>query len=165
MPKPALCLWFDCRAEEAATFYVSTFRACGRPAALGRVARWGEGGPGPEGAVLTVEATLDGLDILALDGGPHFAHSPAASLVVSCADQAELDRFWEGLQEGGGAPGRCGWLTDRFGVSWQVVPAALGDMMHDPDPARRGRVTQALLGMTKLEVDALRRAFDGRAAG
>ncbi len=160
MSKVAPCLWFDGRAEEAAGFYVSAFRACGQAAAVGRIARCGEAGPGPAGSALTVEFTLAGQDFVALNGGPQFAFSPALSLAVTCADQAEVDRFWEGLSDGG-EPGRCGWLTDRFGVSWQVVPAALGEMLRDADPARTGRVTRALLGMAKLDVAALEEAYNG----
>jgi predicted 3-demethylubiquinone-9 3-methyltransferase (glyoxalase superfamily) len=163
MSKIALCLWFDGRAEEAAEFYVSTFRDCGQEAAIGDVVRYSEAGPGPRGSVLTVTFTLAGQDFFALNGGPRFTFSPALSLTVKCADQAEVDRFWERLSDGG-ATGQCGWLTDRFGVSWQVVPTALGDMLQDPDPARAARVMQALLQMTKLDVKALEKAQDANPA-
>lgn len=161
MSKVAPCLWFDGRAEEAAGFYVSAFRGCGQEAAVGKAARHGEGGPGREGSVLTLEFTLAGQNFVALNGGPHFTFSPAISLSVSCADQAEVDGFWERLSADGGEPGRCGWLKDRFGVSWQVVPTALVEMLRDPDPARVGRVTQALLAMSKLDIATLERAFGG----
>jgi predicted 3-demethylubiquinone-9 3-methyltransferase (glyoxalase superfamily) len=164
MSEIALCLWFDGQAEEAAEFYVSTFRDGGQVSAIGDIARYGEAGPGPKGSVLTVSFTLAGQDFIALNGGPHFTFSPAISLFVKCADQAEVDRFWEALSNGG-ATGQCGWLTDRFGVSWQVVPTALGDMLHGPDPARAARVMQALLQMTKLDVQALQRAYDEKPAG
>ena len=164
MSKVAPCLWFDGRAEEAAEFYVAAFRACGQEAALGKVARCGEAGPGPAGSALTVEFTLAGRDFVALNGGPHFAFTPAISLAVTCAEQAEVDGFWEKLPAGGGEPGRCGWLKDRFGVSWQVVPAALGDMLRDPDPARAGRATRALMGMGKLDIATLEAAHRGAPA-
>ncbi len=160
MPKVATCLWFDDRAEEAADFYASTFRVCGQDASLGEAMRHGPSGPRPEGSVMTVEFTLAGQRLVALNGGPHFTFSPAVSLVVECADQAEVDRFWEALSKGG-EPGRCGWLKDRFGLSWQVVPTVLCEMLRDSDPARVGRVMQALLRMAKLDVGALKRAFGG----
>lgn len=158
MSKIAPCLWFDGRAQEAAEFYVSAFRDCGQEFAIGDIARYGEAGPGPKGSVMAVSVTLAGQDFMALNGGPHFTFSPAISLVVKCADQAELDRFWERLSSGG-ATGQCGWLTHRFGVSWQVVPATLADMLHDADPARAARVMRAVLQMTKLDVQALDGAY------
>src|SRR5215207_1206618 len=161
MSKIAPCLWLDDQAEDAATFYVATFRRCGQEAAMGDVMRYAaSGGPKPKGSVLSVTFTLAGQDFIALNGGPHLTVSPAISMFVTCADQAEVDRFWEGLSEGG-EPGRCGWLTDRFGVSWQIVPKALGAMLQDPDPAKAGRVMQALMGMTKLDLDALNEAYQG----
>ncbi|HEX8665426.1 MAG TPA: VOC family protein [Beijerinckiaceae bacterium] len=163
MSKVAPCLWFDGEAEAAAEFYVSAFLACGQDAAVGDVMRYAEGGPRPAGSVLTATFRLAGQEFIALNGGPHFTFSPAISLFVRCADQDEVDRFWERLSDGGKTE-RCGWLTDRFGVSWQVVPTALGAMLQDADPARAGRVMQALMQMTKLDVAALRRAYDGLAA-
>src|SRR3712207_5086516 len=164
MSKIAPCLWFDGQAEDAANFYVATFHRCGQEAAIGDIMRYAaSGGPKPKGSVLSATFTLAGQNFMALNGGPHFTFSPVISLFVTCADQAEVDRFWDALSEGG-QPGRCGWLTDRFGVSWQVVPAALGDMMHDPDPARRGRVTQAPLQNNKQELGTPPRGFDGGAA-
>lgn len=160
MSRMASCLWFDGQAEEAADFYVSAFRACGREAAVGDVLRHTGASPGPKGSVLSVAFTLDGREFIALNGGPHFTFSPAISFFVTCADQAEVDRFWEKLSEGGGKPGQCGWLTDRFGVSWQIVPAALGEMLRDPDVARADRVMAAMLQMTRLDVAALRKAYD-----
>jgi predicted 3-demethylubiquinone-9 3-methyltransferase (glyoxalase superfamily) len=160
MSKLALCLWFDGRAEEAAAFYVATFRACGQPASLGRVMRQGEVGPGKLGSVIAVEFTLAGQPMMALNGGPQFSFSPAISLFVRCNDQAEVDRFWERLSEGG-APVQCGWLTDRFGVSWQIVPTMLLDLLHDSDVERRDRVMQAMMPMTKLDIAALQRAHEG----
>jgi len=160
MSKISPCLWFDGQAEEAANFYVSTFRDCGQDSAIGEVMRYGDAGPQPKGTVLTVSFTLAGQEFIALNGGPHFTFSPAISLFVKCADQAEVDRFWEKLSDGGKTE-QCGWLKDRFGVSWQVVPTVLGEMLRDADPARAGRVMQALMQMTKLEIDALSRAYDG----
>lgn len=154
----SLCLWFDEAAEEAAAFYVETFRACGQPAALGDTMRYTEGSPRPAGSALSVGFTLAGQDFIALNGGPHFTFTPAISLFVTCADQAEIDRFWDALLVGG-SPQRCGWLTDRFGVSWQVVPARLGEMLHDPDRERAGRAMQAMLGMVKLDIAALEAAY------
>lgn len=151
------CLWFDDQAETAAGFYVEAFRAAGRDAALTGILRYGEAGPGPPGSVLTRSFTLDGQAFVALNGGPHFAFSPAISLVVRCADQAEVDRFWDILSAGGEA-GRCGWLTDRFGVSWQVVPDGLLRLLADPDPARADRAMRAMLAMTRLDLGALERA-------
>ncbi len=161
MSKIAPCLWFDGQAEDAANFYVSTFRRCGQDAAIGHVMRYAAaGGPKPKGSVLSATFTLAGQDFIALNGGPHFTFSPAISLFVTCADQAEVDRFWDGLSEGG-QPGRCGWLTDRFGVSWQIVPKTLGAMLQDADPARSERVMRALMQMTKLDLDALNEAYHG----
>jgi predicted 3-demethylubiquinone-9 3-methyltransferase (glyoxalase superfamily) len=163
MSRIAPCLWFDGQAEQAANFYVSAFHGCGRGAAVGDVLRFGEGGPGPAGGVMSVTFVLDGQEFIALNGGPHFTFTPAISLFVKCADQEEVDRFWERLSDGGKTE-QCGWLRDRFGVSWQIVPAELGDMLRDADPARAGRVMHALLQMTKLDVAALRQAYDGAAA-
>ena len=160
MSKISPCLWFDGQAEEAANFYVSTFRECGQEGAIGEVMRYGDAGPRPKGNVLTVSFTLAGQEFIALNGGPHFTFSPAISLFVKCGDQAEVDRFWEKLSDGGGTE-QCGWLKDRFGVSWQVVPTVLGEMLRDADPARAGRVMQALMQQTKLEINALRSAYEG----
>jgi predicted 3-demethylubiquinone-9 3-methyltransferase (glyoxalase superfamily) len=160
MSKISPCLWFDGQAEEAANFYVSAFRDCGQDGAIGEVMRYGDAGPRPEETVLTVSFTLAGQEFIALNGGPHFTFSPAISLFVKCADQAEVDRFWERLSDGGKTE-QCGWLKDRFGVSWQIVPTVLGEMLRDADPARAGRVMQALMQQTKLEIDALKRAYDG----
>jgi predicted 3-demethylubiquinone-9 3-methyltransferase (glyoxalase superfamily) len=164
MSKIAPCLWFDDRAEEAANSYVSTFRACGQDAAIGDVMRYGDSGPRPKGTVMSVTFTLAGQEFIALNGGPHFTFSPAISLFVKCADQEEVDRFWARLSAGGETV-QCGWLRDRFGVSWQIVPTALGDMLRDADPARAGRVMQALMQMIKLDIAALQKAYDGEAVG
>lgn len=163
MSKITPCLWFDGRAEEAADFYVSTFRACGQEAEIGETSRYGEEAPMPKGTALTVSFTLAGQEFVALNGGPHYTFSPAVSMTVKCADQGEVDRFWDSLSDGGEA-GRCGWLTDRFGLSWQIVPTALGEMLGDPDPERVRRAMQAMLQMTKLDIQALRNAYDGKPA-
>lgn len=152
------CLWFDGRAEEAATFYVGAFRACGRSAEVLAVIPWGDAGPGQKGTVLSVEFVLDGRPFLALNGGPQFTFTPAVSLVVECADQREVDLFWDRLTDGG-TPGKCGWLTDRFGLCWQVVPAALSAMMRDPDVERRDKVMRAFMPMTKLMLAPLQDAY------
>lgn len=159
--KIATCLWFADQAEQAADFYVKTFRACGQPAERGALTYYGKDMPLPEGSVLTAEFTLAGQDYVALNGGPVFTFSPAISLVVKCADQAEVDLFWEKLLEGG-TPSQCGWLTDRFGLSWQIVPTALGDMLRDPDKTRSNRVMQALMQMIKLDIAVLKKAYDGK---
>ena len=147
-----LCLWFDGQAEEAANLYTAIFREGGKPAELiGRMR------PAPEAPVLTVEFSLDGQRFLGLNGGPHYRPTPATSLIVDCANQAQIDHFWTRLSEGG-ATSQCGWLTDRYGFSWQIVPAELASMMRDEDAGRRGRVMQAMMGMTKLDLAALRAA-------
>lgn len=153
----AICLWFDTEGEAAAKHYVETFTAMGRPAALGGIARYGPEGPRPEGTAMTVRFTLDGLQFMALNGGPQYQHSPAFSMMVECADQAEIDGFWDALVEGG-APIQCGWLTDRFGVSWQIVPKAFEHLLSSGDAASKSRVMQAMFGMVKLDIGALEKA-------
>jgi predicted 3-demethylubiquinone-9 3-methyltransferase (glyoxalase superfamily) len=152
-----LCLWFDGLAEQAAAFYAAAFRDAGRAASVGNVVR-----VGPSGAALTVEFTLEEQRLLGLNGGPHYRPTPATSLIVDCADQEEIDHFW-GRLSAGGATSRCGWLTDRFGFSWQVVPRDLATMMRSPDAARRSAVMAALMTMEKLDRAALRAAHDGAA--
>ncbi len=148
-------LWFDDQAEEAATFYTGIFKD-GR---ITSVARYGEGAPGPAGKVMTVEFELFGQRFVALNGGPYFSFTPAISFFVSCETQEEVDAYWEQLSAGGEKE-QCGWLKDRFGVSWQIVPAALGQMMSDPDAEKARRVTQAMLQMTKLDIATLRQAYE-----
>ena len=155
MQKITPCLWFDGRAEEAMKFYASIFRN----SKITRVMRYGEAGPGPKGSVLSVTAELDGEEFMALNGGPHFTFSPATSFFVACATQAEVDEFWEKLSAGGEKQ-RCGWLKDKYGVSWQIVPSALGDMLQDKDAARSKRVMEAMLKMQKLDIAELRRAYE-----
>ena len=147
-------LWFDDNAEEAVEFYTSVFA----DSRVIDVARWGEGTPGPQGAVLNIIFELAGQRFIALNGGPAFRFTPAISLFVSCDSQAEVDELWEKLLAGGGKPNACGWLDDRFGVSWQIIPSALLELMGDPDPKAAGRVTRAMMGMQKIDIASLRRA-------
>jgi predicted 3-demethylubiquinone-9 3-methyltransferase (glyoxalase superfamily) len=150
------CLWFDTQAEEAATFYTSIFK----DAKLGRVHRYTQAGPGPEGAVMLVEFELNGQKFSGLNGGPQHRFNEAVSIVVTCADQAEVDYYWSSLVEGGREVA-CGWLQDKYGLSWQIVPAVFFEMIADPDPGKAARVTQAMLGMTKLDVAAFEQAYAG----
>ncbi len=147
------CLWFDGNAEEAAKFYVSIFKDHGDSAVTGVT-------PGPDGAALVVTFRLAGTEFLALNGGPHFKFNEAISLSVDCRSQEELDELWEKLSAGGG-PVQCGWLKDRYGLSWQIVPAVLPDLLGGPDRGRAQRVMAALMGMTKLDIRALQAAADG----
>ena len=153
------CLWFDRNAEEAVNHYISIF-ANSRIVTL---SRYGDAGPLPKGTVLTIIFELEGQRFMALNGGPHFKFTEAISLSVSCDTQAELDRFWESLSAGG-EKGRCGWLKDKFGLSWQIVPSVLGEMMQDKDAERSNRVMAALLRMNKLDIEGLQLARDGKAS-
>ncbi len=146
-------LWFDSEAEEAANFYVGIFRN----AKINAVSHYGDAGPGPTGTVMTVNFELDGQAFTALNGGPLFQFTEAISFVVSCQTQQELDTLWAALAEGGQEV-RCGWLKDKYGLSWQIVPSRLGELMNSADPAQSQRVMQALLGMVKLDIEALERA-------
>jgi predicted 3-demethylubiquinone-9 3-methyltransferase (glyoxalase superfamily) len=150
------CLWFDNQGEEAVHFYTSIFKN----SKIGTIQRYTEAGPGPEGSVMVVEFELNGQQFMALNGGPLYQFTPAVSLVVNCADQAEVDYYWERLTEGG-AGVACGWLTDKYGFSWQVVPDAFFKMVKDSDPAKVGRVTAAMLKMVKFDIPALERAYAG----
>jgi two-component system sensor histidine kinase QseC len=156
-----VCLWYDKQAEEAANFYVAVFRGAGRQAAITDELRWGEVGHGTPGSILTVSFELEGRPFVALDGGPHYTHSPAASLMVMCRTQKEIDYFWDKLQEGGGQPVQCGWLTDKYGLSWQVAPPQLLEFLKSSDKAAAGRAMQAMMGMVKLDLPALTKAFEG----
>ena len=149
-------LWFDDQAEEAAAHYVSIFP---NSKILG-VSRYGEGGPRPAGTAMSVAFELDGLQFQALNGGPQFRFTEAISFVVAAPTQPEIDDLW-GKLTSGGEPGQCGWLKDRYGLSWQIVPPILYELLADPDPVRSGRVMQAMLGMGKLDIAALRAARDG----
>ncbi len=157
MQKITPFLWFDGQAEEAMNFYTSIFRN----SKIGTVSRYGDAGPGPRGQVMTASFQLEGQDFLALNGGPQYAFTPAISLYVDCQDQEEVDTLWEKLSAGG-EPGRCGWLKDRFGVSWQIIPSALPRLMGDKDRAAAVRVMQAMLTMSRIDVNALQAAYDGR---
>ena len=150
-------LWFDDQAEEAAKLYVSLFPN----SKITSVSRYGEAGPGEPGSVMIVSFELDGLSVTALNGGPVFKLSEAFSMSVDCADQAEVDRYWDALIEHGGQPSQCGWLKDRFGLSWQIVPRALPRLLGDPDRAKAQRVMAAMMKMSKIDVAALEAAAAG----
>jgi len=152
-------LWFDNQAEEAANFYVSLFKN----SKIGAVRRYGDAGPGPKGTVMTVSFQLDGQEFYALNGGPHFQFTPAISLFVNCDTQEEVDDLWDKLSEGG-RKDRCGWVTDKYGLTWQIIPTALGRLMGDPDPQKAARVMNAMLQMSKIDILQLQRAYDGSAA-
>ena len=156
MQKITPFLWFDGRAEQAADFYLSVFA----DAKIISVSRYGEAGPGPKDTVMTISFDLEGQRFVALNGGPQFAFTPAISFVVNCATQDEVDTFWEKLSDGGEEL-QCGWVKDKFGVSWQIVPEALMRHMSDPDAEKTGRVMRAMLGMKKLDIAALDRAYAG----
>jgi predicted 3-demethylubiquinone-9 3-methyltransferase (glyoxalase superfamily) len=156
MPQITPFLWFDGQAEEAASHYVSIFPN----SRLGQVMRYGEAGPGPKGSVMVVSFELDGRPFTALNGGPQFRFTEAVSFVVDCETQEEVDHYWEKLSAGG-QESQCGWLKDRFGLSWQIVPRALIELMSDPDPERSRRVTEAMLQMNKIDIAELERAHAG----
>ena len=147
------CLWFDTEGEEAATFYTSVFPR----SRITDVARYGSAGPRPEGTVMTVSFELDGQKFLALNGGPEFTFSEAVSFQVFCETQDEVDSYWSTLSEGG-QEGPCGWLKDKFGLSWQIVPTRLTELLEDPDREKSQRVMAAMMEMRKIDVDALERA-------
>ena len=155
MPRISPMLWFDTQALDAAEFYCSVFPNSG----IRAVTHYGEAGPREAGMVLTVDFVLDGQQITALNGGPEFTFDEAISLVIHCADQAEVDRYWSRLTDGG-EEGPCGWCKDRFGLSWQVVPTGFEEILAGPDQARRDRAITAMLGMKKLDLAALRAAAD-----
>ncbi len=150
-------LWFDTQAEQAAKFYVSVFKN----SRIVTTARYGEAGPGPKGSVMTVLFELDGQQFIALNGGPQFKFTEAVSFSVSCETQEEVDRFWEQLSAGG-EEGPCGWLKDKYGLSWQVNPTILGKMLSDPDPKKSRRVMEAMLKMKKIDIAALKQAYAQR---
>lgn len=150
-------LWFDREAEEAARFYVSIFRN----SRILSLSRYGDAAPGPKGAVMVVRFELAGQQFMALNGGPQFKFTEAVSFLINCETQTEIDELWERLSAGG-EKGRCGWLKDKFGLSWQIVPTVLGQMLQDGDPAKSQRVMQALLQMDKLDIGRLQQAYDRR---
>src|SRR4051794_10325391 len=153
MPTITPFLWFDDQAEEAMNFYTSIFK----DSRVGSITRYGDAGPGPKGSVMSATFQLNGQDFMALNGGPHFTFTPAISFFVSCETQEEVDELWEKLSEGG-AMQRCGWLTDKFGLSWQIIPSMLGELLGDKDAAKAQRVMQVMLQMEKIEIDALKQA-------
>jgi predicted 3-demethylubiquinone-9 3-methyltransferase (glyoxalase superfamily) len=159
MNKFVPCLWFDGRAEEAMEFYTSVFKDSKKAG----FTHYGDKGPGPKGSVMTASFTLFGQDFLALNGGPIFQFTPAISLIVNCEDQAEIDHYWQKLAEGGETQ-VCGWLKDKFGVSWQIVPKTMGEMMLSATPAQRERMMGAMMQMKKVDLAALTRAFEDAAA-
>lgn len=156
MPKITPFLWFDSQAEQAANLYVSIFPN----SRITDITRYGEGAPQPAGTVMTVAFELDGKPMGAINGGPLFTFSEAVSFAIDCGDQAEVDHYWNRLIEGGGQPGPCGWLKDSYGLSWQVVPRVLIELIGDPDKAKAQRVTAAMMQMSKIEIDKLLAAAD-----
>jgi predicted 3-demethylubiquinone-9 3-methyltransferase (glyoxalase superfamily) len=155
MQKITPFLWFDHQAEEAANFYTSLFK----DSKIVSISRYGEGGPGPQGAVMTVNFQLEGQDFIALNGGPEFTFSPAISFFVDCATQAEVDRLWDKLTESGEEV-QCGWLKDKFGLSWQIVPSGLSDLLNGKDAEGSRRAMQAMLQMKKLDLAKMRQAYE-----
>ena len=152
------CLWFDDQAEEAVKFYISVFKN----SRITRVTRYGDGGPGPKGTVMTVAFELDGQAFTALNGGPMFKFNEAISFQVNCETQADVDYYWDKLSEGGDKQAQqCGWLKDKYGVSWQVVPRVLLEMIQDPDSQKSQRAMEAMLKMKKIDIQALKRAYAG----
>jgi predicted 3-demethylubiquinone-9 3-methyltransferase (glyoxalase superfamily) len=150
-------LWFDSNAEEAVNFYTSIFKN----SKIGQVRRYGDSGPGPKGSVMTATFQIEGLEFMALNGGPHYKITPAISLFVNCETQKEVDELWEKLSAGGETL-QCGWLTDKFGVTWQIIPKALGELLGDKDPQKSRRVMKAMMGMVKIDVEGLKRAYEGK---
>jgi predicted 3-demethylubiquinone-9 3-methyltransferase (glyoxalase superfamily) len=158
MQKITPFLWFNGQAEEAANLYTSLFKN----SKIGSIARYGEAGPGPKGTVMSVTFQLNGQEFIALNGGPQFTFSPAISFLVSCETQEEVDRLWEKLSEGG-RKDRCGWLQDKYGLSWQIVPSVLGTMLHDKDPEKSRKVMKAMLQMDKIDIARLEQAYEAQA--
>ncbi len=157
MQKITPFLWFDKEAEEAASFYVSMFKN----SKIVSVSRYGDAGPGPKGTAMSVTFELEGQSFYALNGGPHYKFTPAISLFVSCETQDEVDALWEKLCDGG-RPNRCGWLTDRYGLSWQIIPSVLGKLLQSPDREGANRAMKAMLAMDRLDIRGLQDAFDGK---
>ena len=155
MQKIAPFLWFDGKAEEAMNFYISIFKN----SKIVSVTRYGEGGPGPKGTVITATFQLDGQEFMALNGGPQFTFTEAISFFVNCETQQEVDELWEKLSEGGEKQ-RCGWLKDKYGLSWQVIPSILGEMLQDKDAEKSKRVMQAMLQMDKIDIKTLKQAYE-----
>jgi len=158
MQKISPCLWFDNQAEEAANFYTSIFAN----SRVIDVQRYGDAGPGEKGSAMVVSFELEGQPFMALNGGPEFHFTEAISFYTNCADQREVDELWEKLISGGGEESQCGWLKDRFGLSWQIIPTQLPELLGDPDPERANRAMNAMLQMKKINIQALRDAADGK---
>jgi predicted 3-demethylubiquinone-9 3-methyltransferase (glyoxalase superfamily) len=156
MQKITTFLWFDNNAEEAISFYTSIFKN----SKIGRISRYGEAGPGPKGQVMSATFTLEGQQFYALNGGPHFKFTEAISLFVDCKTQEEVDELWNKLSEGG-QKSRCGWLKDKFGLSWQVIPSVMSELLGDKDPAKAARVMQAMMKMDKIVIKELQDAYEG----
>ena len=156
MQKITPFLWFDDKAEEAMHFYVSIFKN----SKVGTISRYGDAGPGPKGSVMSVTFELEGQPFMALNGGPHYKLSPAISLFVNCETQEEVDELWAKLTAGG-KEDHCGWLVDKYGLSWQIIPKALGEMLSSPDPERSQRAMKAMLQMGKIDIQTLKRAYEG----
>ncbi|CAH1216945.1 hypothetical protein PAECIP111893_04211 [Paenibacillus plantiphilus] len=156
MQKITPFLWFNNNAEEAMNFYISLFKN----SRIANVVRCGDNGPGPKDSVMTATFELDGQRFMVINGGPHYTFSPAISLFVNCETQQEVDELWEKLSEGGEEQ-RCGWLKDKYGMSWQIIPAALGELMNDKDAEKSQRVMQAMLQMDKIDIVALKKAYEG----
>jgi predicted 3-demethylubiquinone-9 3-methyltransferase (glyoxalase superfamily) len=146
-------LWFNDNAEEAVNFYVSIFK----DAKILETSRYGDAGPGPKGSVMTMKFQLNGLEFVALNGGPHYTFTHAVSFVINCKDQAEVDHYWDKLIEGG-KPSQCGWLSDKYGLSWQITPTILIKLLQDPDPAKAKRVMEAMMKMVKIDIPKLEEA-------
>ena len=157
MQKIVPFLWFDGNAEEAMNFYTSIFKN----SKVGQITRCGDAGPGPKGSVLTAKFEIEGQEFMALNGGPEFKFTPAISFFVNCETQKEVDELWEKLLAGGKAM-QCGWLTDKFGISWQIIPKALMEFLGDKDPQKSQRVMQAMMKMIKIDVEGLKRAHEGK---
>jgi predicted 3-demethylubiquinone-9 3-methyltransferase (glyoxalase superfamily) len=157
MQKIVPFLWFDGNAEEAMTFYTSIFKN----SKVGVIRRCGDAGPGPKGSVLTAKFQIEGQEFMALNGGPEFKFTPAISFFVNCETQQEVDELWEKLLAGGKAM-QCGWLTDKFGISWQIIPKALMELLGDKDPQKSQRVMKAMMKMIKIDVEGLKRAYEGK---
>ncbi len=157
MQKITPFLWFDNNAEEAVNFYTGIFKN----SKIVSMNRYGDAGPGPKGQVMTATFQLEGQQFMALNGGPHFKFTEAISLFVDCQNQQEVDELWEKLS-GGGQILQCGWLKDKFGVSWQIIPSALGELLGDKDPVKSKRVMEAMLQMKKIDVEGLKRAYEGK---
>jgi len=149
-------LWFNDQAEEAMNFYTSIFKN----SKIGRISRYGDAGPGPKGSVMSATFQLDGVEFYALNGGPYYSLTPAISFFVNCKDQEEVDFLWDKLSTGGKIM-QCGWVTDKFGVTWQIIPTILGQLLNDPDPEKSKRVMQAMMKMIKIDIKGLQQAYEG----